>query len=63
MKNLFIFLGLISLIITGTMIGVIIVNMPAYYDAFILDSKGANIGAAIGGIGTIVVGIANIIMF
>lgn len=62
MKNLFIFLGLISLIITGTMIGVLIVNMPAYCNAFILDSEGANIGAAIGGIGTIVVGIANIIM-
>jgi hypothetical protein len=40
----------------------VLVNLPAPSDWLILDSESSNIGSAIGGVGTVVVGILNIIM-
>ena len=60
-KDLKLYIIVIGSCLSITII-LILVNLPARFKWLILDSESSNIGSAIGGVGTVVVGILNAIM-
>ncbi len=62
MKRDYVFVGVLAcLMLIATIVGLLCVNMPAIFDGMVLsNNSAANIGSAIGGISTLIVGVANV---